>query len=181
VFYYYTTFKRDFGVTVEVVPFCPRHAFNHTDRKFAGLNGFYDKVMRASWLAGAKAFARALSVATDAKMTSSRRLITRTTVVYREFAPQDYIPSPDHLPTQIKVGDTSYGVMKLGYFDMSVAGADGKTVENPIGVMRARVFGDLTLEGNEPMVFDMRPGQAQGHCQPCSDRAVLSLSQLVIE
>jgi hypothetical protein len=172
--WWYTMFKRLYGLTVEYIPLPPRHAFNHTDRLLARLNTFYTKLMRLVFLIGARAFVNALSKATDPSMTRPLHLVKRCTVIFCEFKVADFIPVPKLIKSIMPAtGTAALGVMSLGYFLCTVSKLDGEGDETMEGVMRVAKYGDLTkAEAENPvMVFDML---RKTGCQRCSNRAVLT-------
>ena len=60
-----STVKDKFGFLVELIPLCPRHAFNETDARIARLNTFFEKLLAKTVVCGAEQCAAALRAATD--------------------------------------------------------------------------------------------------------------------
>jgi hypothetical protein len=170
--WFYTTFKRLYGLTMEQIILPPRHAFNHTDRLLARLNTFFSKLMRLVFLLGSRAFFNALSTATNPRMTGPLHLVKRCTVIFCDFKVAEFIPVPKLVQSIMPAtGTQPIGVMSLGYFLCTVSKCGGEGDETMEGVMRVAKYGDLTkAEADNPvMVFDML---RKSGCQRCSNRAV---------
>ena len=164
--WYHSTLYGSYGLTCEQIPLSPRHAHNPTDAHFAHLNHFFRACMRVTHLIGPEQFVRALSMATNSRLTSPRKLIKRTTVVYHRFLISEYIPTPAWLE---KTHPSTLSLSKLGYFNLSTTGGDG----HPEGVMRVRKYAKEGVKKDPLVVWDMKK-PADGHeiCQRCSDREV---------
>jgi hypothetical protein len=170
--WYHSTLYAAYGLTCEQIPLSPRHAHNPTDAHFAHLNHFFRGCMRVTHLVGPEQFARALSLATDARCQAPRKLIKRTTVVYHRFLSSEYIPTPVWLE---KTHPGPLSLSKLGYFLLSTTGDGGQEDLHPEGVMRVRQYAKRDEKTDPLFVWDMRK-PAPGHevCQRCSDREVSS-------
>jgi hypothetical protein len=196
--YYHTMLWKPYQLLVELMILPPRHAFNLTDAHLAHLNIFFRKLMRLSFLHGPKEFCEALQRATSPRVMGARKLIKNVIARYRVFYPKDYIRLPkeqmkgktimkqvnhyQHIyAMDIKIyniilslyfQNLEFGVMSLGYFNCTVAAADGSgSFEVVEGIMRVREYADDTLDNNPMMVFNML---SKDVCQRCSNKAVSS-------
>jgi hypothetical protein len=173
--WYHSTLHRQYGLSCEQIPLCPRHAHNPTDAHFSHLNCFFRKLMRVTILTGPEQFAKALALATDPTSTHQRRLIKRTTVCYHRFLVTEYITIPPWLQTTHPSADLS--LMKLGYFLLSTTREDGRGDEFNEGIMRVCKYARAPSPDdpqNPLIVWDMRtPAHARDAiCQQCCDREV---------
>ena len=114
-----------FGFSVELIPLCPRHAFNETDARIARLNTFFEKLLAKTVVCGAEQCAAALRAAADTRFTENRKFMERTHAFFRvvpqvpdSTEPVAYLES-NHLVR----GKT--GVMGLLYFNFSFDTPDG--------------------------------------------------------
>jgi hypothetical protein len=175
--WYYSTFKRRFGLTVECIPLPPRHAHNYSDHLLARLNTFFKRLLQVAFLIGTLAFFEALNQATNPSITGPRRLVKRCTVIYCHFRVRDSIRVPKLVasivePLAIAANPgkpVDLGVMKLGYFMCTVSSPSGEALE---GVMHVRRFANTKEKPdaeNPLMVFDMINRDV---CQTCSNRKV---------
>lgn len=174
--WYHSTLYREYGLSCEQIPLCPRHAYNPTDAHFSHLNCFFRKLMRVTILTGPEQFAKALALATDPTSINKRRLIKRTTVCYHRFLVAEYIMVPAWLQKTHPATDLSLN--KLGYFLLSTTREDGQGDEFNEGIMRVCKYARTPSRGDpaDPLiVWDMRaPAHARDAiCQQCSNREVV--------
>ena len=120
-----STVKDKFGFLVELIPLCPRHAFNETDARIARLNTFFEKLLAKTVVCGAEQCAAALHAAADPRFTENRKFMVRTHAFFR-VVPQ--VPdSTEHVAylesNHLVRGKT--GVLGLLYFKFSFDTPDG--------------------------------------------------------
>jgi hypothetical protein len=155
-----TNFKH--GVSVELIPLAPGHAYNRTDARLAHLNTFFDNLKRHSRVFGAKGMAEALRKMTKAT-TSKRKYLKRSHVFFRVVKGMEQA-ARDEKKSKIKEmmvlpSGARLGVKGLLYFKFI----------RP-GWALVREHGDPQMANNPTRVYTWRKDLLKMHCQLCSDR-----------
>jgi hypothetical protein len=157
-----------FGFLVELIPLCPRHAYNETDARIARLNTFFNKLLAKTVVCGAEECAAALRAAADPRFTTKRKFIKRTHAFFR-VVPQ--VPDSTEHEAYLESNHLARGktgVMGLLYFNFSFETPDGTIY--PEGYCRARKHADQSKADNPTFVYTWRKSLANEMCQKCSDR-----------
>ena len=150
-----STVKDKFGFLVELIPLCPRHAFNETDARIARLNTFFEKLLAKTVVCGAEQCAAALRAAADPISRQNVSLWREHMHLFTAFfrvVPQ--VPdSTEHVAylesNHLVRGKT--GVMGLLYFNFSFDTPDGTIY--PLGYARARQHADTSKSDNHTFVY----------------------------
>lgn len=163
-------FKSKYDYSTELIPLCPKHAYNRSDSRIAHMNTFLEKVKSKGRLLGAKEVAEAFHCATDPNRTTKRTFMARCHVFFRAI--KKVQTDKGNLGALLKspyVTNQSVGVRGLLYFDFSFLDKQGRKVYLE-GYARVREYGDEAKSGNRTFVYTWRKDREKQMCQACSDR-----------
>ena len=168
-----STVHSKYGLTVELIPLAPGHAWNRTDARIAHMNTFLRKIKRRSRVFGAEAVAALFHKATDVE-TSRRAFMVRSHVFFRIVEQGDAAVSRESMGARVEsdfLHGGRVGVKGLLYFAFSFEG-EGGVRTHPPGYARVREHGDPDKPSNRTFVYTWRKEEAKLLCQTCSDKAV---------
>jgi hypothetical protein len=155
----------DAGITFELIPLAPGHAFNRSDARIAHQNTFLRGLKRRSRVFGARGVASAFHAASDPGTANPRKHLKRSHCFFREVyvdrAAADLLKK--QLGAQLKRPDLDkghMGVRGLLFFDFC----------HGAGYATVRQHGDPNMADNPSMIYTWRKDLSKLMCQRCSDR-----------
>jgi hypothetical protein len=153
------------GISFELIPLAPGHAFNRTDARIAHLNTFLRGLKRRSRVFGAKAVASAFHAASNPATANRRKHLRRSQCFFRRVvvdrAAANNAKKQFGAPlVRANLDKGHMGVRGFLFFDF----------RHGDGYATVREHGDPTMLNNPSMLYTWRKDLSKKMCQRCSDR-----------
>jgi hypothetical protein len=153
------------GITFELIPLAPGHAFNRSDARIAHQNTFLRGLKRRSRVFGAKDIATAFHTASNPATANRRKHLTRSQCFFRKVvvdrAAADL--TKKQFGAQLIRADLDKGHMGVrGFLFFDFSHGDGYAT--------VREHGDPAMLDNPSMIYTWRKDLSKAMCQQCSDR-----------